>query len=124
MDRTDDALEAEWLSPEDLVEIDDDEERRVSGIRESTRSARDAQVVGTRTRRPTSTMHTLVALTRLALFFMLGLGLGSIFALGVATVLDIRDDGRRAPVHTEVDDPPFDSAGAPLPDIGKPGRAL
>jgi hypothetical protein len=117
MEKMDDAMEAaEWLSPDELVEIDDDEPR-TSGIREKSEGPR------ARRERPTSTMRVLLNFTRLALFFMVGVGLGSLFAMGVASFLELRDDGR-PPARSYVREPVIDTAGAVVPDVGKPGRAL
>jgi hypothetical protein len=135
MENTNDALDAEWLSPEDLIEIDDEDERRVSDIRalrddrrriSETRELRDLPAEPSHTAgRRASPMHTVFAVIRLALFFTLGVGLGSIFALGVASVLEIRKDTPRvAPARTPGADGPIDSAGAAIPEFGKPGRAL
>jgi hypothetical protein len=137
MDKTDDALEAEWLSPEDLVEIDDEDERRVSDIRalrderrrvSEIRDLRDqprTEPTRATRRRAYSPMRTAFAVARLALFFTLGVGLGSIFALGVASILEIRKETPRvAPARAPGSDPPIDSAGATIPEFGKPGRAL
>jgi len=146
MDKMDEALDAEWLSPDDLIEIHE-EEPRVSDIRAlraprreiveireaptprenpSARDAREAlpMKAPARARRAASPMQTAAALARLTLFFVIGLGLGSIFALGVATVLEIKKDSAHgAQPHTEVRAPALDSAAA-MPDLGEPGPAL
>jgi hypothetical protein len=119
MEKMDDALErAEWLNPDDLVEIDDDPSQR-KGIRETSES----RLAGERATSHGPAVGVLMNLTRLALFFMIGVGLGSLFAMGVATFLELRDDGR-PPARSYVREPVIDTAGAVVPDVGKPGRAL
>lgn len=143
MEKIDEALDAEWLSPEDLVEIDDEEAPRVSDIRELRAPRAPAELVSVEVQdteadvremgapapsRPKaharSRSHTLAGLARLTLFFLVGLGLGSIFALGVATALELRRAPvERAPASVDPRTPAMDSS-ANVPELGEPGRAL
>lgn len=131
MNEKDEALEAAWLDPEDVVEVED-EAPRVSDIRAlrprdaAQEAAQEEAPSPERVRsRSESRSYTFAAITRLMLFFMLGLGLGSIFALAVATVLDLRDTPRAKPAAAEAPQAPAAPAEqAAPPAVGEPGPAL
>lgn len=168
MKHTEDVDDAEWLSPDDLIElVDDDEIPRISEIRPlrarpeaepvveavapipvmpaplpspvavvpaAVPSSSPAAVPAPPTAMPAPTIRrakrpsaakTLVSLARLLLFFVVGLGLGSIFALGVATALGIRADSpRHDRARMGAREAVIDTSTLTAPDMGSPSPAL